>query len=69
MGVKSAEPHDKHPHPSLPPSRGKEFMVWLLGRYCYIQQRIIHEMLKYIPLSAHEGEGIGVSMIIKSYKK
>ena len=44
-----------HPHPSLPPSRGKEFTARLLSHSCYIQQRIIHEMLKYIPLSAHQG--------------
>ena len=30
-GVKSAEPHDRHPHPNLPPSRGKEFMARLLS--------------------------------------
>ena len=47
-----------HPHPSLPPSRGKEFTARLLSHSCYIQQRIIHEMLKYIPLSAPEGERI-----------
>ena len=57
-GAKSAEPHDRHPHPSLPPSRGKEFMARILSRSCDTRQRTIHEMLKYIhPSQPVEGEG------------
>ena len=57
VGVKRAEPHHRHPHPNLPPSRGKEFMLWIFSRSCYIQPKLYLKYPNTYPSQPIEGDG------------
>ena len=57
MGVKHAKLHHRHPHPNLPPSRGKEFMLRIFSRSCYIQPKLYLKYPNAYPSQPVEGEG------------
>ena len=57
VGVTSAVSLQYHPHPSLPPSRGKGLTDRLFAHSCCTQNGIEPEMPIYLPLLAPQGEG------------
>ena len=46
-----------HPHPDLPPSRGKEFTIWIFSHSCYIQPKLHLKCPNTYPYEPIRGKG------------